>query len=156
VKFSSELERFDQGTFSSCASLERITIPLKDDMITADNIFMGCENLKQLDLVKGEELRETIAALHFEEWRNEMNREIDSINRNLPTADAGGGYGNQGEKAQVIRGWLRSVRDKMIHYIAEHQRVLDVAAATLELILPRDLVMKNILSFLELPSYMLE
>eukprot|EP00986_Skeletonema_menzelii_P002861 scaffold833_cov145-Skeletonema_menzelii.AAC.21 len=102
VKFSSELERFDQGTFSSCASLERITIPLKDDMITADNMFMGCENLKQLDLVEGEELRETIAALHFEEWRNEMNREIDSINRNLPTADAGGGYGNQREKAQVI------------------------------------------------------
>ncbi len=36
----------------------------------------------------------------------------------------------------------------MIRYRAEHQRILDVAATTLELGLPRD---HDVLSFLELP-----
>eukprot|EP00573_Skeletonema_grethae_P012681 CAMPEP_0201709842 /NCGR_PEP_ID=MMETSP0578-20130828/58317_1 /ASSEMBLY_ACC=CAM_ASM_000663 /TAXON_ID=267565 /ORGANISM="Skeletonema grethea, Strain CCMP 1804" /LENGTH=230 /DNA_ID=CAMNT_0048198837 /DNA_START=5 /DNA_END=697 /DNA_ORIENTATION=+ len=152
VKFGNKLERFDREAFDNCGSLERITIPLKVGMITRDDIFTGCINLKHVDLVGGEELRETIAALHFEEWRNDMIEEIHSINQNLPNAPAGG-RGNEGEKAQVIRRWIRSVRDKMIHYTAEHQRVLDVAAATLELISPRDLVMNNVLPLLELPPH---
>ena len=158
VKFSNELERFDMGAFSNCTSLERIIIPLKDGMITDDRIFKGCKNFKRIDLVEGGELRETIAALHFEEWRKDMSEEINSINLNLPNT-AGGWYNDiqdAGEKALVIRRWIRSVLDRMIHYKAEHQRVLDVAGTTLVLALPRDIVMKNILSFLELPSYTLE
>eukprot|EP00573_Skeletonema_grethae_P009625 CAMPEP_0201692940 /NCGR_PEP_ID=MMETSP0578-20130828/5700_1 /ASSEMBLY_ACC=CAM_ASM_000663 /TAXON_ID=267565 /ORGANISM="Skeletonema grethea, Strain CCMP 1804" /LENGTH=318 /DNA_ID=CAMNT_0048178397 /DNA_START=24 /DNA_END=980 /DNA_ORIENTATION=- len=158
AKFGNELERFDREAFKYCRSLERITIPLKDGMITDDHIFRVCKNLKRIDLVEGEELCETIAALHFEEWREDMNEEITSINQNLPNADAGGGYnGNggydDGEKALVIRSWLRSVLDKIIHYQTEHQRVLDVAAATLELALPRDIAINNVLSFLELPPH---
>jgi len=159
VKFGSELERIDGGTFYNCRSLERITIPLKDGMITDDNIFKGCKNLKRIDLVEGGELRETIAALHMEGWRNDMNEEINSINQNLPNAPAGGEWDDvfedydDGEKTLVIRSWIWSVRDKLIHYKAEHQRVLNVAGTTLVLALPRDIVMKNILSFLELPSY---
>jgi len=154
VKFSSKLERIEQGTFNNCPTLERITIPLKDGMITMDNIFMECESLNHVDLVEGEELRETIAALHFEEWKNDMNGEINSINQILPNADAGeGDYNNVGEKAQEIRRWIRSVLGRILHYQAEHQRVLDVAVTTLVLALPYDIVMKNVLSFLELPSY---
>mmetsp|Transcript_12101 Transcript_12101/g.17393 ORF Transcript_12101/g.17393 Transcript_12101/m.17393 type:complete len:103 (-) Transcript_12101:245-553(-) len=88
-----------------------------------------------------------------------MNEEINAIHQILPNADSGGEYDydieddTPGEKAQTIRWWIRSVLDKMIHYTAEHQRVLDVAAATLELISPRDLVMNNVLPLLELPPH---
>ena len=84
-----------------------------------------------------------------------MSGEINSIHQNLPIADAGDSYyyDDVGEKALVIRSWLRSDLDKIIHYQAEHQRVLDVAGTSLELALPRDIVMKNVLSFLELPPH---
>ncbi|KAK1737822.1 leucine-rich repeat domain-containing protein, partial [Skeletonema marinoi] len=72
VKFGSELERIERMAFDQCPSLERITIPLKDGMLIADDIFTGCDNLKHVDLVEGE-LHETIAALQLEEWRNDMN-----------------------------------------------------------------------------------
>eukprot|EP00573_Skeletonema_grethae_P006891 CAMPEP_0201710248 /NCGR_PEP_ID=MMETSP0578-20130828/58528_1 /ASSEMBLY_ACC=CAM_ASM_000663 /TAXON_ID=267565 /ORGANISM="Skeletonema grethea, Strain CCMP 1804" /LENGTH=386 /DNA_ID=CAMNT_0048199273 /DNA_START=126 /DNA_END=1283 /DNA_ORIENTATION=+ len=81
--FSSKLERFDDFAFCVCDSLERLTIPLKDGLITRDTIFIRCENLNCVDLVEGE-LHETIASLQLEEWRNDMNEEIDSINQTLP------------------------------------------------------------------------
>jgi len=157
VKFSSKLERIEEVSFKNCRSLERITIPLKDGMITADGIFTGCESLNHVNLVEGEELHETIAALHFEEWRNDMWEEITSIHHILPNTNAGG-WDNRhvGEKAQEIRRWIRSVLGRILHYQAEHQRVLDVAVTTLVLALPYDIVMKNVLSFLELPSYTFE
>ena len=113
--------------------------------------------MKHVDLVEGD-LHETIAALQLEEWRNDMNEEIDSINQILPTVDAGGGYGGgDGEKARAIRMWIRSVIGKIIHYQAEHQRLLDEqVATTLELALSQDIVMNNVLPFLELPSYTFE
>jgi len=158
AKFGDKLERIEERAFYGCPSLERITIPLKDGIITPDYTFKGFENLKHVDLVEGE-LHETIAALQLEEWRIEMNEEIDSINRILPTLDAGGwdvdeGYLNEGGKAQAIRLWIRSVIGKIIHHQAEHQRLLDEeVATTLQLALPRDIVMNNVLPFLELPSY---
>eukprot|EP00984_Skeletonema_dohrnii_P012493 scaffold5077_cov162-Skeletonema_dohrnii-CCMP3373.AAC.2 len=153
VKFGCKLERIERWAFFGCPSLERIIIPLKDGMITADDIFEGCANLKHVDLVEGA-LHETIAALQLEEWRNDMNEEIDSINQILPTVSAGGGYeGDDGEKAQAIRTWIRSVLRKIVHYQAEHQHLLDEeVATTLQLALPRDIVMNNVLPFLELPS----
>ena len=54
IEFGDKLERIRYRAFYSCTSLERITIPLKDGMITADDIFQGCENLKHVDLVEGE------------------------------------------------------------------------------------------------------
>eukprot|EP00985_Skeletonema_marinoi_P002561 scaffold1057_cov203-Skeletonema_marinoi.AAC.9 len=48
----------------------------------------GCANLKHADLVEGE-VHETIAALLLEEWRNDMNEEINSINHILPDTPAG-------------------------------------------------------------------
>ena len=133
---------------------------MKDGLITADDIFQLCKNLQQVDLVEGE-LHETIAALHLEEWRNDMNEEINSINQILSNADAGYYFfndvdGDDGEKAWVIRRWIRSVLERIIHYQAEHQHILDVAATTLQLALPHDIVTNNVIPLLELPSYMFE
>ncbi|KAK1737837.1 hypothetical protein QTG54_011609 [Skeletonema marinoi] len=154
--FSSELERIEMGAFVNCRSLERIIIPLKDGIVTADDTFRGCDNLKQVDLVQGP-VHETIAALLLEEWGNDMYEEIDSINQILPTAPGGVSYyeishHDDGGKARAIRTWIRSVLRKIIHYKAEHQRIVDEAATYLQLALPRDIVIKNVLPFLELPS----
>ena len=136
VKFSNKLETIEDGAFSENRSLERITIPLKDGLFTEaeDGIFAVCDNLKHVDLVGGA-LNETVSALHLEGWRNDMSREIDSINQILPNTPAGKyeDFGDNGEKAQVIQTWIRSVIDKMNHYKAEHQRVLSEAATLLEL-----------------------
>ena len=114
--------------------------------------------MKHVDLVEGP-IHETIAALQLEEWRNDMNEEINSINQILPTVSAGDAYDvdDDGGKARAIRIWIRSVLRKVIHYQAEHQRVLDEqVATTLELALSQDIVMNNVLPFLELPSYTFE
>ena len=143
--------------FKNCPSLERITLPLKDGMITHDEIFTVCDNLIHLDLAEGEQVHQTVAALHLEEWRNDMNEEIDSINQILPDAPAGlnwvDGAWDYGEKAHAIRTRIRSVLEKIILYQEEHQLVLDEAATTLQLALPREIVMNNVLPFLELPSH---
>jgi hypothetical protein len=160
VKFSNKLERIDMRVFGVCPSLERITIPLKDNIITADDIFQACENLNYVDFVEGE-LHETVAALHLEAWRNDINEEVNSINQILPNADAGDyddiGGENYGQKARVTRRWIRSVLRKIIHYQAEHGRILnDAIATTLQLALPRDIVNRSVLPFLELPSHTFE
>ena len=159
VKFGNKLERIQEFAFVNCTSLERITIPLKDGFITADDIFEGCRNLIHVDLVKGE-LHKTIAALQLKAWRINMNEEIDSINQILPATPAGDGwdydadeYGERGEKTQVIRRWIRSVLRKINHYQEEHRRIMNEAAATLQLALPCDILTNNVLPFLELPSH---
>jgi len=119
----------------------------------SENVFQGCGNLKHFDLVEGAILHETIAALLLEEWRDDMNEEIASIKQILSNAPAGDIYGDVGGKAQAIRTWIGSVLHKIVHYKAEHYRYLDEAANTLELALPSDIVIKNVLPFLELPSY---
>ena len=163
VKFGNKLERFERGAFCNCTSLERITIPLRDGIITDVCIFQGCKNLKHVDLVEGE-IHEIIASLNLEDWRNDINREIKSINQILPNADAGyfeyrdeDDYDDDvGDKAWEIRSWIRSVLRKIIHYQAEHQRVSNAAATTLQLALPQDIVLKNVLPFLDLPPHTFE
>ena len=139
-----------------CHSLERITIPLKDYIFTDDNIFQACDDLNHVHLVEGAVLQETIAALLLEEWRNDMNREVDSINQILSSTDVGGTDdtedGDPGGKASAIRMWIRMLLRKTIYYQAEHQCLLNKAATTLQLSLPRDIVMSSVLSFLALPS----
>jgi hypothetical protein len=142
---------FDGGAFCDCYALTRITIPLKDGMITHDDIFRGCRSLASVDLVGG--IHETISSLHLEKWRDEMKAEIGRINQILPNTDAGtpwfdGDYpdeglhpggpwfdGDPGEKARKIRMWIASVLHKMEHYKAEHCTLLKEAATTLELAL---------------------
>ena len=154
VKFGKELESIREGAFWGCTSLERIALPLKDGMVIDDTTFQMCEKLNHVDLVEGAVLHETIAALLMEEWKNDMNAEIDSINQNLASARAGTGrIGDVGEKAQAIRTWITSVLRKITHYKAEHRRILSEATAILQPALPNDILFKNVLPFLELPSF---
>ena len=167
VKFGSKLERINDSAFGNCFALQRITIPLKDGLLVGDvhdgdDIFIECHYLRHVDVVEGE-LQETVAALHLEDWRNDMNEEIDSINRILPNAAAGyewdydaDEYGDPGEKAQAIRSWIRSVLGKIIHYQAEQESLLNEAATTLQFVLPQYLVTNNVVSFLALPSHSFE
>ena len=152
-KFGKVLELIGEGAFHGCRSLECITLPLKDDVITADTTFMACEKLHRVDLIG---LHETVAALLMEEWKNDMNEEIGTIYQNLASAPAGDLFYHAGGKAREIRTWIRSVLPKLIHYKTEHQRILSEAAATLQAALPNDIVLKSIFQFIELPAYTFE
>ena len=154
VKFGVKLESIRDGAFLDCTSLERITIPLKDGMIDAADVFFSCESLKYVDLVEGALLHQTIAALQMEEWKNDVNEDIVSINQILSTTPAGNAaLGVVGGKTEAIQTWIRSVLHKKFQYKAEHRRILNEAATTLQLALPNDIVFKNVLPFLELPPY---
>ena len=108
VKFGSKIERIDENAFLNCHKLKRITIPMKDGLIANDHTFRECDDLHEVDLIEGE-LHETIASLQLEEWRNDMNEKIDSINQILPNAPAGDeDEDDPGEKTQAIRRWIRS------------------------------------------------
>ena len=123
AKFGSKLEEIERLAFDKCRSLERITIPSKQ-IITRDNIFTWCKKLRHIDLVEDVILRKTVDALNVEDWRNDMNEEIYSINQILPNAPAGYGYDDAGWKAHAIQMWIRSVLGKIVCYKAKHQRVL--------------------------------
>eukprot|EP00985_Skeletonema_marinoi_P022823 scaffold14768_cov114-Skeletonema_marinoi.AAC.4 len=114
IKFGKELESIGRGTFYRCKSLERITLPLKDGIITADNTFQWCKKLVHVDLVEGEVLRDTIDALILDEWRNDMNVEIGAINQILPITSAGDDTDDVGGKAQAVQSWISSVLHKII------------------------------------------
>eukprot|EP00986_Skeletonema_menzelii_P009325 scaffold4219_cov142-Skeletonema_menzelii.AAC.8 len=100
---------------SECPSLRRVIMP-------------------RVNLVEGE-VHAIIAALHLEEWRNDMKQEIDSINQILSNTPAGDHDDDIGEKAQAIRTWIRSVLGKIDHYKAEHQSLMNEATTLLELAL---------------------
>jgi len=157
--FGCKLERIEESAFCDCTPLERITIPLKNDLIPHDYSLFGCENLNRVDLVEVN-LHKTIAALHFEDWRNDMNEEIYSINQILPTAHAGcydDEHEDEGEKAVAIRTWIRSVLGKIMDFKAQHRRLLDEdVAPTLQRFLPQDIVMNDVLPFLDLPPHSFE
>ena len=85
-----------------------------------------------------------------------MKDKLVAINQSLPTTPAGDGFDDVGGKAQVIRRWISSVLGKIIHYKAEHRSLLNKAATTLQHALPNDIVLENVLPFLELPSYTFE
>eukprot|EP00985_Skeletonema_marinoi_P012497 scaffold6045_cov77-Skeletonema_marinoi.AAC.1 len=152
VEFGKELESIEDWAFYRCTSLERITIPLKDGIITDDDTFTGCENLEHVDLVEGEALRDTIDSLHLKEWRNDMNEGVDAINQNLLILSNRGAGG----ETRAIRRWISLVLFSIIHFKAQHRRLLDEAATTLQHAFPKDVVLNSILPFLKLPSYTLQ
>ena len=92
-----------------------------------------------------------------------MNEEIDTISQILPETDAGVSFMDEefeqdsdedlsGWKANAMRKWIRSVLSKITDYKAKHRRYLNEAATALEPALPKDIVFKNVLPFVELPS----
>ena len=155
VSFGSNLEYFDGGgTFCRCYSLERVTLPLKNGMIPFSNsAFKACVKLKQVDLVEETIPRDTIAALLMEDWSNDLNETIGSIKRILSRTNPGDDFFNIGRKAIAIRGWIARIVRKIIHYEAEHQRLLNETSATLLHVLPADIVINGILPFLEFPPH---
>ena len=118
VKFGKNLESIGENTFTN-TSLNRITIPLKRSLFTHDDVFVGCEYLSQVCLIEDSTIQETVDALLLDDWKNDMNKEIDSIIQILPNAYAGHyQYGadetvNVGEKNKGDSGvdWASSTKD---------------------------------------------
>ena len=131
VELSERLETIDVQAFRRCERLQRIAIPLKRDLIPINqclqkcNQFDNCEQLETVDLV-GQAHTLTIASLHMESWRTEMNTEINRINQVLPNTPAD-------EKSDEIRQWMETVLDKMDHYKSEHYRYVKEGITLLEL-----------------------
>jgi hypothetical protein len=127
AQFGAELRYVGVSAFNDCPSLRRITIPLKFD-ITFDDDAFKCDNLTTVDLVGADWLQKTISSLHMERWKNEMNQEINRINRVLPGLE-------DWEKTSEIQEWLDRVRRKFNRYKTEHQMILKEGMALLELAL---------------------
>ena len=132
VEFGIDLERIGLDSFLACWNLRRIVIPLKDNLFPPDPIdrqytqFDDCSNLTAVNLVGTEGIHITISSFLLESWKNEMNEEIDRINRELPNTPAR-------EKTNAIRLWIRSVINRMDHYKAEHNRLLKEFMTLIEL-----------------------
>ena len=130
VELSERLETIEALAFLNCKRLQRIAIPLKRDLIAYDimnhayNQFDDCEQLVTFDLVGG--IHETVASLHMESWRTEMNESIHRINQQLPTTPID-------DKTDEIRQWMHSVVDKLDYYKAEHCRFVKEGVTLLEL-----------------------
>ena len=131
VELGEDLETVESGAFMT-SNLRRISIPLKDGMFEWNNAtrthtqFHECPNLATINLVGG--IHKTVASLHLESWRNEMNEEIQRINQILPST-------NQHEKADEIVQWIQSVIEKIGHYKSEHRGLLKEVTTLLELAL---------------------
>jgi hypothetical protein len=129
VVFGQNLERIERGgaAFYGCPSLTRIVIPLKDNLIIDTNAFNFCNNLSRIDALDGG-IHNTISSLHMEQWRHEMEEEIDRINQTLPNIIAI-------DKAGATQEWITRVLQRMEHYKSEHQIILKEAMTLLELAL---------------------
>ena len=124
--FGVDLGYVGRRAFNHCTSLRRITIPLKDIII--DDGAFHCDNLATVDLVGADDLQKTISSLHMERWKNEINQEINRINRVLPGLE-------DWEKTSEIVEWSERVRRKLNRHKREHQVVVKEAMTLLELAL---------------------
>jgi hypothetical protein len=124
VKLSKHLERIGQRVFSNCPRLRCIAIPLKGNLLD-DHVFYGCDNLSTVDLVGG--VHKTFSSLLLDNWRNEMNDEIERINQLLPNT--------QYRKTAVIQRWMGVVLERITHYKSEHYALLKEFTTLLELAL---------------------
>jgi len=133
AEFGKKLAKFLVAAFERCSSLRRISIPLRDNMFIFSELYQGynqfysCHKLATVDLVGGG-IHKTVTSLHLESWRDDMNEEIQLINRVLPVT-------GPREKADEIRRWIQSVIRKIEYYKAEHNMLLKEATTLLELAL---------------------
>ncbi len=136
VELSGDLERIESrdleaigggsgcgGAFQDCRRLRRIAIPLKK-ILFGENVFDGCDDLTQVDLVGG--IHKSISSLHLESWRDEMKEEIGRINVDFPNAN---------ERIAAIQEWIGGVLRKMEHYKLAHYALLKDNMTHLELAL---------------------
>ena len=125
VELPKDLERIEGVAFHYCRRLRRIAIPLKDNLL-GYYVFDDCDNLSQVDLIGG--IHKTISSLLLDSWRNEMNDEIDRINRDLPNT-------SQYRKTAVFRRWMERVTERIEHYKSEQYALLKNNMSLLELAL---------------------
>ena len=134
VELSKDLETIGSWVFSNCSRLRRIAIPLKNNLLGIDALY-DCGDLSQVDLVGG--IHKTISSLLLDSWRNNMNDEIDRINRDLPNVQ----YESQlvpntpHRKTALIQQWMEGVIERMDHYKSEHYTLLKNNMTQLELAL---------------------
>ena len=113
------------GTFVGCSKLKRIALPLKSGLI-GNGVFDNCRVLTTVDLAGG--IHNTVASLHMESWRNEINDEINRINQVLPNTD-------YWRKTDEIRQWMESTVHLLDECKDEHHKILKEATTLLELAL---------------------
>ena len=123
VEFGEGLRTLQARAFTNCRNLKRVALPLKGNMIET-GVFNFCSNLTTVDLVGG--IHDTVASLHLESWRNEMNDEINRINQVLPTIL---------NKTFAIRRWMETVIRRLNRRKTEHEVLIKEAATLLELAL---------------------
>ena len=124
VDFGEGLEQVKESTFLNCYSLRRVAMPLKAGLIRDNDVFQGCRNMASVELVG--EVHDTICHFSLQIWRDEMNEEIDQINRVLSTLPSDG-------KALAVRQWIGRVLARVDHFEKEHNRFLEESATILEL-----------------------
>ena len=125
MELSKDLERIGGRAFGDCRRLRHIAFPLKDNLLENNSVFMGCDDLSQIDLVG--RIHKTISSLPLESWRHEMNDETDRINRDLPNIHY--------DKTFVIRRWMERVLERIEHYKSQHYALLKNNMTQLELAL---------------------
>ena len=132
VELPERLETIGTGAFYNCKHIQRIAIPLKRDLFEYDGgifqrytQFDSCEQLTTVDVVGG--IRRTVASLHMESWRTEMDEFINRINLLLPTIGR--------TKTDTIQRWMEVFMNIMDHYKAEHVSNVKEGITQLELAL---------------------
>ena len=154
--FGEKLESIRHEVFHGCSSLERITVPLKDEMLAYDIFDVECSSLKHINLIDEDMLDETAAALLRAKWRNDMEFQLYSINEMLPIVASDIGRNNTSAISSEIQEQISTIRHNIFCYKKEHNRVLKKATIAVEQVLPKDIVRNNVVPFLELPSHTFE
>ena len=119
VELSGRLQTIGKSAFWECERLQRIALPLKRDLFEYhDSLqrysqFDRCDQLTTVDLVGG--TQRTVASLHMESWRTDMNGSINRINQVLPSTLAN-------EKT----GEIKSIIDHYVH-VKEGITLLELA-----------------------------
>ena len=132
VEFGVDLETIGIESFNDCEHLKRIVLPLKDDLFLFDtdkqrySQFDGCSNFSIVDIAEAVGTHKTISSFLMKTWRDEMNQEIDRINRELPST-------HSVHMTNKLRLWIRSVINRISHYKAEHKKLLKEHMTLLEL-----------------------
>ena len=125
VEISKDLETVGRAGFHNCRRLRCITIPLKDSMFGNHAVFTECDDLSRVDLIGG--FRQTISSLLLDNWRDEMNDEIDSFNQGPPS--------DSYDKTASIRRWMETIIRRLEHFKSEHYALLKKSMTELELAL---------------------
>ena len=131
------LEEIKDGAFSSCKSLKSITMPsfgaIPSNVVLKD-CFYGCGALSTVVLPGV--IHRTVASLHLESWRNQLNEKISKIDQYLATLhNSGSSFLDPGCISPIVEEWMQSILSQVMQYKMEHSKLLKEAMAILELAL---------------------